>query len=133
MPALDTNILVRYLVQDDLPQLQAVDQFLRKCVSTGEPLFVSLTVLLELEWVLRARYGLPKDVVLKALSDLFSAVELHIEGELAAEIALQLYRTSTADFADCLHVAIAARAEQLPLWTFDKKAARLAGAELLAA
>jgi predicted nucleic-acid-binding protein len=47
------------------------------------------------------------------------------------EVALQLYREGTADFADCLHIALSAEAGEQPLWTFDKSAARVIGAQLL--
>ncbi len=129
MPALDTNALVRYMVEDDAAQMAAAKRLIRKCVSEGRTLFVPVTVTLELEWVLRASYEFTKEDVLHALSSLFSAAELTFESERALEVALQLYRENTADFADCLHVALAAQAGELPLWTFDKKAAKVNGAQ----
>ena len=57
MPSLDTNLLVRLLVADDLPQLHAVESLIRSAVRRRQTLFVPITVVLELEWVLRARYG----------------------------------------------------------------------------
>jgi predicted nucleic-acid-binding protein len=47
------------------------------------------------------------------------------------EVALQLYREGSADFADCLHIALASEAGERPLWTFDKGAAKVIGAQLL--
>ncbi|WP_457393084.1 PIN domain-containing protein [Roseateles sp. P5_E1] len=132
MPALDTNVLVRYLVQDDAAQAAAVRQLMARLTGEGATLFVAVTVVLELEWVLRKSYGFDKDSVLHALSSLFSAAELSIESERALEVALQLYRQGPADFADCLHIALAAQAGEQPLWTFDKGAARVDGAQLLA-
>lgn len=131
MPALDTNVLVRYLVRDDDAQLSTAKRLIRKCVDEGLALFVPVTVTLELEWVLRSSFEYTKDEVLTALSSLFSAAELSFESEHALEVALQLYRTTGADFADCLHVALAAQAGEPPLWTFDKGASRIAGAQLL--
>ena len=90
-----------------------------------------ITVALELEWVLRASFGFAKEAVLDVLASLLSAAELSFESEHALEVALQLYRSGTADFADCLHVALAAQAGELPLWTFDKRAARVDGAQAL--
>ena len=133
MAALDTNVLVRYVVQDDSGQLAAARRLIGRCVADGEPLFVPATVTLELEWVLRASFGYAKNDVLQVLSALFSAAELTFESERALEVALQLYRESTADFADCLHVALAAEAGQRPLWTFDKAAAKVSGAQLIRA
>ena len=57
MAALDTNILVRFLVEDDVAQLAAARKLMRKCVNSGEALFVPVTVALELEWVLRSASG----------------------------------------------------------------------------
>lgn len=132
MPALDTNVLVRYLVQDDAAQAAAARELVTRLTSEGAQLFVPATVILELEWVLRKSFGFDKDSVLRALSSLFSAAELRIESERELEVALQLYRQGTADFADCLHIALAAQAGELPLWTFDKAASKVDGARLLA-
>jgi predicted nucleic-acid-binding protein len=131
MPALDTNALVRYVVEDDEAQLAAARRLIRKCVNEGQTLFVPVTVTLELEWVLRANFEYAKDEVMAALSTLFSAAELTFESERALEVALQLYREGSADFADCLHVALAAQAGELPLWTFDKRAAKVNGAQAI--
>jgi predicted nucleic-acid-binding protein len=133
MPALDTNVLVRYVVHDDSGQLAAATRLFERCVGEGRSLFVPITVALELDWVLRAGFGFGKEDVLQALSSLFSAAELSFESERALEVALQLYRDGSAEFADCLHVALAAAAGEQPLWTFDKGASRLAGAELIRA
>ena len=133
MAALDTNILVRFLVQDDVAQLAAAKKLIRKCVQAGETLYIPVTVALELEWVLRANFGFAKPEVVKTLSQLLSSVELRFESESALELALVLYSQGAADFSDCLHVALAAVVGQQPLWTFDKAASKLAGARLLAA
>ncbi len=129
MPALDTNVLIRYVVRDDLAQLAAAKRLIRKCISEGRALFVPVTVALEFECVLRAGFGYAKDEVMEVLSNLFSAVELTFESERALEVALQLYREAGADFADCLHIALVAQAGQQPLWTFDKRAAKVVGAK----
>lgn len=131
MSSLDTNVLVRYVVQDDNGQLAAAKRLIGRCVAEGRSLFVPVTVALELEWVLRASFGYVKDDVLQVLSNLFSAAELTFESERALEVALHLYREGPADFADCLHIALAAEAGEQPLWTFDKGAAKVIGAQLL--
>lgn len=131
MPALDTNALVRYVVQDDAAQLAAARRLIDKCVSEGQTLFVPVTVTLELEWVLRASFEYAKDEVMRVLASLFSAAELSFESERALEVALHLYREGSADFAGCLHVALAAQAGELPLWTFDKRAAKVNGAQAI--
>ena len=131
MPALDTNVLVRYVVRDDSGQLAAAKRLITRCVAEGQPLFVPVTVTLELEWVLRASFGYDKGDVLQVLSNLFSAAELTFQSERALEVALQLYREAAADFADCVHIALAAEVGEQPLWTFDRGAARVFGAQLL--
>jgi len=132
MAALDTNVLMRYIVQDDAAQLAAAQRLISRCVSGGLTLFVPVTVVLEVEWVLRSSFEFGKNIVLLTLSSLFSAAELSFESERALEVALQLFRKSSADFADCLHVALATQANEQPLWTFDKGAAKVSGAQLLA-
>jgi predicted nucleic-acid-binding protein len=131
MPALDTNVLIRHLVQDDAAQLAAARRPIRKCVSEQQTLFVPVAVTLELEWVLRCSFNYGKDATIGVLSDLFSAVELSFESDRTLEVALEAYRNGTAEFADCLHVALAAQAGEQPLWTLDKGAARLSGARLI--
>lgn len=128
MPALDTNVLVRYMVQDDEAQFNAAKKLIQQCLIEGQSLFIPVTVTLELEWVLRSSYRFTREAILRALSTLFSASELNFESERALEVALHLYREGHPDFADCLHIALATYAGQTPLWTFDKRASRVIGA-----
>jgi predicted nucleic-acid-binding protein len=123
---------VRYIVQDDPAQLASAKRLISRFVAEGATLFVPVTVVLELEWVLRSSFEFGKDDVLTTLSSLFSAAELTFESERALEVALQLFRKGSADFADCIHVALATQAGEQPLWTFDKSAAKVSGAQLLA-
>lgn len=131
MPALDTNVLVRYIVRDDAVQLDTAKRLISRCIAEGSTLFVPVSVVLELQWVLRSGYGFGKGDLLLTLSNLFSASELTFESERALEVALQLFRNGSADFADCLHVALTTQAGEQPLWTFDKGAAKVSGARLL--
>jgi predicted nucleic-acid-binding protein len=131
VPALDTNVLVRFLVQDDARQGAAARRLIRNGVNAGSALFVPVTVVLELEWVLRSSFGFEKAAVLQALFGLLGSFELSFESEGAVEAALGQYADGSADFADCLHAALALTAGQAPLWTFDKAAAKVDGAKLL--
>ena len=133
MPALDTNVLVRYVVQDDNGQAAAAKRLISRCVAEGQSIFVPVTVALEFEfeWVLRASFGFLKDDLLQVLSSLLSATQLTFESERALEVALQLYREGSADFADCLHIALATAAGEQPPWTFDKGAAKVICSQLL--
>jgi predicted nucleic-acid-binding protein len=132
MAGLDTNVLVRWLVADDDAQTARVQALLESGRSAGEAFFVPTTVLLELEWVLRSRYGLDKPALLLALNALLETQELDIQAEPALEHALHLYRQGRAEFADCLHAGLCAAAGQAPLLTFDAVAARLPQVELMA-
>ncbi len=131
MAALDTNVLVRYLVQDDNKQLRSAQKLIRAALAAGETLFVPITVALELEWVLRSNFKFSKDQVTYTLASLLSASELSFESESAFEIALALYKKSNADFSDCMHIALAHAANERPLWTFDRAASKIDGAKFL--
>ena len=131
MAALDTNILVRYLVQDDAQQLSAAKKVIRAAIRSGETLFIPITVTLELEWVLRSNFKFDKEQVTTVLSNLLASVELSFESEPATEIALAFYKQGTADFSDCMHIALAHIAGETPLWTFDRAASKIDGAKLL--
>jgi predicted nucleic-acid-binding protein len=129
MPALDTNVLVRFLVRDDATQAAVATNLIQRCLRQEQPPFVPVSVMLELEWVLRSAFGFGKDELVGTLSKLLSAQDLRFESEGALEMALATYQRERADFADCLHVALAAHAGEQPLWTFDRAAARLQGAQ----
>ena len=132
MAAVDTNVLVRFVVHDDAAQGDTATALMRSAVDSGQPLFVPVTVLLESEWVLRSVFGFEKPTVLAALRQLLGSYELRFESEGAVELALSEYERGSADYADCLHAALASQAGEQPLWTFDKAAARVHGARLLA-
>jgi len=131
LAALDTNVLVRYLVQDDAVQGEAAARLIHRGIGAGSPLFVPVTVLLELEWVLRSVYDFDKAAVLEAMFGLIGSFELGFQSETAVEMALAQFQRGAADFADCLHAALATQAGEQPLWTFDKAAAKVDGARLL--
>lgn len=131
MAALDTNVLIRFLVEDDAAQLAAARRLIQKAVRDGVTLYVPVTVTLELEWVLRSNFGFPKNTVVQTLARLLSTAELTFEAEGAIELALAQYGQGSADYSDCLHVALAIQAGEQPLWTFDKAASKVSGAQLL--
>lgn len=129
--SVDTNVLARLLVQDDASQHAAVVRELARRTKQGGALFVPVTVMLELEWVLRARYRCGKAQVLSALTALLSTAPLAFESEGALEQALFIYEDGNADFAECLHLALAGAQDALPFLTFDRNAAKLKGARVL--
>ncbi len=131
MCAVDTNVLVRLIVQDDESQLDAVRRLQLRCSCHGQKLFVSTTVFLELEWVLRSRYRLGKPEVLAVLNELMTSGQVECERQAAMLNAVGGYEVSAADLADCIHAELAAANDRSPLHTFDRDASTLAGASLL--
>jgi predicted nucleic-acid-binding protein len=131
MTALDANVLVRLLVSDDARQTARAQTLIEDGVDRDETLFVPLTVTLELEWVLRARYGLAKETILATLVELLETRELEFQDEPSVERAIFFYRSTNADFAECLHIGSTITQDRTPFFTFDRKASRLEGAESL--
>ena len=132
MAGLDTNVLVRWLVNDDSAQAATVRRLMAS-LPPGQPLLVPITVTLELEWVLRARYRLDKVSVLSAFDALLETDELQFQHDESVEWALRTYRDGSTAFTDCLHAALCVWEEFSPLLTFDGRAAQLSGAKLLCA
>jgi len=130
VPALDTNVLVRFLVGDDPDQYDIAKHYIHTIVPP-DTLFISLPVALELEWVLRSRYQRDKGTILNVFNGLLESREIEFQEEATIERALSLYTEHAADFADCMHLAVAMTHERPPLVTFDRKAARMQGTELL--
>jgi predicted nucleic-acid-binding protein len=130
-PGVDTNVLLRFLLRDDEGQAEIAERRVGVQSLAGEPVVICLLTLLETEWVLRTRGGLDKSGVITVFEKLLEARDITIEAEDVLEQALHDYRNAPADFADCL---INARYRSLgcaSMLTFDAKAGRLPGAELL--
>ena len=130
MRALDTKVLVRYLAQDDARQSALATQLLEEQLSSADRGFVSLVVLLETVWVMESRYEASAATVCDILDDLLQAPTLEVQDAPAVRDAVQRYRQGGVDLHDCLIVALAA-ARKARVLTFDAKAARRLGMELL--
>ena len=122
MRALDTNVLARFFI-DDADDAQAAKQRPAAVSALSERSFVSVTVLLELEWVMRGFYELPKRDVLRVLRALASIEHITLEDRDAVLAALHAFDKGL-DFADSLHVARSSRASGFA--TFDKQLAKRA-------
>jgi predicted nucleic-acid-binding protein len=118
MIAVDTNVLVRILTRDEPAQVRKALRRLR-----GQEVWLSKTVLLETEWVLRYSYVLSQSVVAHALQRLLGYPRARIEDRQAVVLALEGYLAGL-DFADALHVASAGEADRF--LTFDRTLARRA-------
>ena len=127
MLGVDTNVLVRFLVRDDEAQFEKARKLIKREIAAGRRVFVSQLVLLETEWVLRSRYGLPKDQIIVAISGLLDAADVRFEDEPAIEEALFIWKETAADFADCLIGAKNRRLGCRATATFDVRASKLPG------
>ena len=127
MLGIDTNVLVRFLVRDDEARFEKARKLIKREVAAGRRVFVSQLVLLETAWVLRSRYGLPKNLIIEAISGLLDASDVGFEDEPAIEEALFIWKDTSANFADCLLGAQNRRLGCRATATFDVKAARLPG------
>jgi predicted nucleic-acid-binding protein len=127
MVGLDTNVLVRFLVRDDEPQFARARRLIQHGPARGEPVLISLLVLLETEWVLRSRYALAKSEIAAAFSALLESSELLFEDEASVEQALYMWKDSNAQFADCLIGARDWALECRATASFDVRALRLPG------
>lgn len=131
MASLDTNILVRFLVNDDQRQTTQARNLIRVVADRDETLFVPITVVLELEWVLRSLYEMKKPRIIEAFVALLETRELVFQFEPALERAIDHFRRVSADFADCIHLGLCGAQGELPLMTFDRKASRMRGVQLV--
>lgn len=122
MIAIDTNVLVRYVVWDDADQARRAGRLIE-----GNQVVVATTVLLESEWVLRSAYGFDRAGISLAFRRFLGLPNVSPEATAAVEAALDSY-DSGLDFADALHLASTPKAKEF--FTFDRglaKAARKSG------
>lgn len=127
MIGLDTNVLVRYLMDDDEEQSPRAKALIDSAAERGEPLFISHVVLCEMTWVLGSVFRLPKDALVEALSDVVRTAQFVVEEPDIAARALSRYASGRADFADYV---IAERSNQAGgelVATFDRKLLREGG------
>ncbi|MES2500894.1 MAG: type II toxin-antitoxin system VapC family toxin [Pseudomonadota bacterium] len=130
MIGIDTNVLVRYIAQDDANQSQKATQLIES-LSAEMPGFVTLISVVELIWVMQGCYKATKTECAAILQTLLRTSEILLENaELIAQ-ALNSYNLSNADFADCLIVSCANHAKCSGVMTFDKNAANTAGMLLI--
>jgi len=130
MIALDTNILVRFLTQDEPGQAQAATNLISG-LTEDNPGFVCREVLIELVWVLERSYKLSRTDILGALEGLLSASELVIEEADSVGSLLHLYEGKGFGFSDLMIRQASRRSGSHHLATFDKKAALLDDVKLV--
>jgi predicted nucleic-acid-binding protein len=128
---LDTNVLVRHLVQDDPIQSKLASRFVARECSRESPCLINRVVLCELVWVLESAYGYPRDTIAAALEQILRTSQFWIEDLQAVWTALRAYKKSRADFADHLLATVNRQLGCEHTVTFDRTAGRAEGFVLL--
>ena len=123
MRGVDTNVLVRFLTQDDRRQVDRVDLFFAELEEAGETAYVSTVVLCELAWVLRSLYGLRRKEIRATLEMLLQTAQLQVEDRAVVNRALTLYGAGAGDFSDYVIGLRNRTAECRDTVTFDRSLA----------
>ena len=131
MIGLDTNVIVRYVTQDDARQSAAASRLFERILTTEKPGFVGLVTLCELAWVLADCYDAGKARIAAVIEGLLSSRQLVVEEAEVVWKALRTWDKSSADFSDALLGQVLRARGCEKVVTFDKAAARLPDFELL--
>ena len=131
MIGLDTNVLVRYVMQDD-PRQSAKANRVIDALTQENPGFLSLIVLVEFVWVLESCYDLDRGGVSRAMESILRSRELCVDRVDLVTQALRVFQSGKADFADCLIARICSASSCDQTLTFDADAATFAGMTLIA-
>ena len=135
MIGLDTNVLARYLTQDDVRQAALASQLIENDLTIARPGFVSLVVLAELCWVLSRLYSATMDELADMISDLLNTPQIQVERREVVQAAIRRFnhgKSRKAGLVDALIAEIANSEGCSSTVTFDKAAVRAAGMTLLA-
>ena len=124
MKGLDTNVLIRHLVQDEAAQARLAGRFIASECSREDPGFINRIVLCEIVWVLESAYGYSREDIAGVLERVIRTQQFQIENVQSAWTALRMYRSGGADFADCLLGQTNLEAGCTETVTLDKKAAK---------
>jgi predicted nucleic-acid-binding protein len=131
MIGLDTNILIRYLTQDDPIQSVKANEILERRLTRTNAGFVSVVVMVEAVWVLDRAYGLTGQEIATAVERLLQVEVLVIENEQEVFTAMLALKQGHGTFADALIAELGTRAGCTRTLTFDQNAVRLPGFELV--
>lgn len=121
MIGLDTNVLVRYLTQDDAAQARRADAVIASAVARGQRCVIGPVVLCELVWVLRDAYDTPKETLLATLDHILTTQQFEIIEKDRIREAVEAYRDGRADFADYVIGAANRHAGCVETVTFDRR------------
>ena len=131
MKALDTNVIIRYLVQDDAAQGRKAAAFIEGAASEGDQILLSNVVLCETVWVLDSAYGYAKSDIEGAIEKLLRTATFQFEAKDIVSSAFEDYRAASVDFADCLIGRLHASHGCEPTATFDAALRRLPSFKVL--
>lgn len=131
MIGLDTNILVRYLAQDDPIQSAKATEILERRLTPKNPGFVSVVAIVEIVWVLDRAYGLTAQEIATVVERLLQIEVLTIQDEQEVFTAMVAGKQGRGSFADALIAELGVRAGCTRTLTFDQKAGRLPSFELV--
>jgi predicted nucleic-acid-binding protein len=130
MIGLDTNVLVRYIMQDDAKQATLANKLIEG-LTEASPGYISLVGIVELVWVLESAYDLTRQQVTATLRNLLSVNVFKVDRVAVVASALRTYAEGTADVADCLIERSSALAGCRCTMTFDRAAAKSGGMVLI--
>jgi predicted nucleic-acid-binding protein len=130
MIGLDTDILVRYLTQDDPVQAAQATTLIENRLTEDDPGFVSIVAMAEMVWVLGRHYRFGTDQIATAIERMLRADTLIVESEQEVFEATTALREGRGEFADALIGLLSAKAGCSRVLTFDRKALQLPGFEL---
>lgn len=125
MIGIDTNVLVRYLTQDDALQAQQAAELIERRLSRDSPGFVSVVAMAETVWVLDRSYGFGAGEIAAAVERMLQTDVFVVQNELAVFAAMIALKEGQGSFADALIGALGTEAGCSHTLTFDEKAARL--------
>ena len=131
MIGLDTNIVLRYLTQDDPRQSKAANDLIEDRLTRDEPGHISAITVAEIAWVLKRLYAGSREEIADAIEGLLAAPTIVVEHRSFVRQAVQDFRESTAEFSDCVIGCVNAGAGCDATFTFDRAAAKLARFRLL--
>jgi predicted nucleic-acid-binding protein len=129
--SIDTNVLVRLLVNDDPGEVGAARALVASAKEDGEPIFVGDPVLCEMEWVLESGYDATRKEIAAAVQGLLDDGAFAFSDRESVVEALRHYRQTPADLSDCLIAACAKRAGARITVTFDRQMRRVPGCMVL--
>jgi predicted nucleic-acid-binding protein len=129
--ALDTNVLVRLATRDDAAQFRKAEKLVREKFSQSAPALISVIVVVEYSWVLARLYQYSRKEIANTLTALLDVDCFRVEDQNLVRSAIQLYSDTKADFSDCLILTRNQSNGAKTTHTFDRKAAKLEGFELI--